>query len=100
MMIITAKARVPGKNRAAYPTQCSKQVENAGLASGCLDYGFFEDAMTAGRFLFVERWRDQAAVDCRFAQSDGRDFIRAVRKRSKAASPIEIHHIVKTVQPA
>ena len=100
MMFITAKARVAEKNRATHPTQCSKQVENAGLASGRLDYGFCEEARTPGRFLFVERWRDQAAVDCRFAQSDCRDFIRAVRKRSKAASPIEIHHIAKTVQPA
>ena len=97
-MIITAKARVAEENRAAYPTLCRVQVENARMEAGCLDYGFFEDAMAPGTFLFVERWQDQAAIDFHFAESYCRDFIRAVRKRSKAASPIERHHIAKTAQ--
>ncbi|MGK0400783.1 MAG: quinol monooxygenase YgiN [Candidatus Azotimanducaceae bacterium] len=54
--------------------------------------------MAPGTFLFVERWQDQAAIDFHFAQSYCYDFIRAVRKRSKATSPIERHHIAKTAQ--
>ena len=99
MIIITAKARIAEENRAAYLTLCRVQVENSRMEAGYLDYGFFGNAMAPGTFLFVEHWQDQAAIDFHFAQRYCRAFIRAVRKLSKAASPIEIHHIAKTAQP-
>jgi quinol monooxygenase YgiN len=99
MILITAKATVPDENRVAYLKLCTEQVENSRREEGCLDYGFYEDAMTSGSFIFVERWKDQAALDFHFKQGYCLDFIRAVRKLSVAASRIEIHHIAKSVQP-
>ncbi len=99
MILITARATVSDENRAAYLKLCTEQVENSRREEGCLDYGFYEDAMTYGSFIFVERWRDQTALDFHFRQAYCLDFIRAVRKLSVAASPIEIHHIAKTAQP-
>ncbi len=100
MILITAKATVIEENRDAYLKLCALQVENSRLEAGCLGYGFYEDAMAPGTFIFVERWRDQAALDFHFAQRYCLDFIRAVRKLSRAASPIEIHHVTETTTPS
>jgi len=97
--MITAKATVIEENRNAYLKLCALQVENSRLEAGCLDYGFYEDAMAPGTFIFVERWRDQA-LDFHFAQRYCLDFIRAVRKLSRAASPIEIHNVTETTTPS
>jgi quinol monooxygenase YgiN len=99
MILITAKANVSNENRVAYLKLCTEQVENSRKKEGCIDYGFFEDAMSQGSFVFIERWKDQAALDFHFNQSYCIDFIRSVRKLSLATSPIEIHHIAKTEQP-
>ena len=99
MILITAKAMVSEKNRAAYLKLCMEQVKNSKMEDGCLDYGFYEDAMEPGTFLFVEHWKDQAAIDFHFAQHYCLDFIRAVRKLSKAVSPIEIHHVSTSARP-
>ena len=100
MIMVTAKVTVIAENRNACLKLCALQVENSRLEAGCLEYGFYEDAMAPGTFIFVERWRDQAALDFHFAQRYCLDFIRAVRKLSRAASPIEIYHVTKTTTPS
>ena len=52
MILITAKAMVSEKNRAAYLKLGMEQVENSKMVDGCLDYGFYEDAMEPGTFVF------------------------------------------------
>ena len=99
MILITAKATVSEENRVSYLKLCAEQVENSREEEGCLDYDFYEDAMARGSFIFVERWKDQAALDFHFKQSYCLDFIRSVRKLSVSASPIEIHHVAETLQP-
>ena len=34
---------------------------------GCFEYRFYEDTEQPGKFVFVERWRDQAALDVHFS---------------------------------
>jgi quinol monooxygenase YgiN len=99
MILITAKATVTAENRDAYLALADAQVMNSREEPGCLDYGYYEDAMAPGTFIFVEKWAGQAALDFHFAQDYCLDFIKGVRKISKAASPIEIHHISEIKTP-
>lgn len=99
MILITAKATVSEQNRVSYLKVRTAQVENSREEEACLDYGFYEDAMAHGRFIFIERWKDQAALDFHFKQRYCRDFIRSVRRLSVSASPIEIHYVSETLQP-
>ena len=99
MILITAKATVSPENCEAYCALSEMQVLNSRKEPGCLDYGYYEDAMEPGTFIFVEKWADQAALDFHFKQDYCLDFIRSVRKLASAGSPIEIHHISETRTP-
>ena len=98
--MVTAKVTVIAENRNACLKLCALQVENSRVEAGCLDYGFYEDAMAPGTFFCVERWRDQAALDFHFAQRYYLDFIDAVRGLSRVAPPIEIRHVTETTRPS
>lgn len=99
MILITAKADVSPKNREAYCAASDTQVRNSRQESGCIDYGYYEDAMAPGTFIFVEKWRDQAALDFHFAQDYCLDFIKSARKFASIKSPIEIHYVSETRTP-
>ncbi len=99
MILITAKASVSPQNIEAYHALSQKQVTSSRAEAGCLDYGYYEDAMDPGTFIFVEKWKDQAALDFHFSQDYCLDFIKEVRKLAKAVSTIEINDISRTRTP-
>lgn len=99
MILITAKAAVTAENREAYCSLSEAQVINSRKEPGCIDYGYYEDVMEPGTFIFVEKWKDQAALDFHFKQDYCLDFIKSVRKLASARSPIEIHQISETGTP-
>ena len=99
MILITAKASVSPQNREAYHALSREQVTKSRKEAGCLDYGYYEDAMEPGTFIFVEKWKDQAALDFHFAQDYCLFFIKEVRKLARAASAIEINDISGTRTP-
>ena len=99
MILITAKATVSPENRVAYCAISQTQVQRSRAEPGCLDYGFYEDGMAPGTFIFVEKWLDQAALDFHFAQDYCLDFIKSARKLASIKSPIEVHYIAETKTP-
>lgn len=99
MILITAKAIVSPDNRKAYCAIAQTQVENSRSEPGCIDYGYYEDVMTPGTFIFVEKWQDQTALDFHFAQDYCLDFIKSARKLANIKSPIEIHYVSETRTP-
>lgn len=99
MILITAKASVLPEDRDSYHALAREQVKNSRKEPGCLDYGYYEDAMEPGTFIFVEKWKDQAALDFHFAQDYCLDFIKGVRKLAKSLSDIEINDISRTRTP-
>ncbi len=56
---------------------------------GCLHHAAHVDAENRLRLVFVERWRDKAAVLKHFADPDARGFVGAVRKLG-ATTTIEV----------
>lgn len=99
MILITAKAAVLPDDSESYRAICKTQVQKSRKEPGCIDYGYYEDAMEPGTFIFVEKWIDQAALDFHFAQDYCSDFIKRARKLASAMSSIEIHYISETKTP-
>lgn len=59
-------------------------VEGAGacasatrLEAGCLEYRFYEDTEERGKFVFLERWSTQSALDSHFASPHLAEFQRS-----------------------
>lgn len=60
-------------------------VQRSRTEDGCLHHAVHVDAENPLRLVFVERWRDKAAVAKHFADKDARNFMKTAR--SLAAEP-------------
>ncbi len=52
--------------------------------AGCLSYELLADTEKSGEFLFVEQWKDQAAIEAHFAAPHFQAFGEALGKVSAA----------------
>jgi quinol monooxygenase YgiN len=52
--------------------------------------------MAPGTFVFVERWRDMAAVQEHFAMPYSRDTVGVIRQLSESSTGVEIHEVAST----
>lgn len=95
MIIITGRAKIAPANRAAFIATAETQVTNSRREAGCVSYGFFEDAMEPGAFLFYEEWADQAAVDFHFSQDYCADFMARVAELTSTPPEINIHRVAE-----
>lgn len=96
MIIITAKSAIDPENIPEFRQISEKQVLDSRKEEGCVDYGYFEDAMAPGEFIFVEKWKDQAALDFHFAQDYCLTFIKRARELTRSGSKIEINYVSET----
>lgn len=94
MIIITGKAEISDDNREAFQPVAERQVTLSRKEDGCLGYGYYEDAMKPGTFLFYEEWKDQAAVDFHFAQSYCLEFMEAAGRLASNAPQVNIHPVI------
>jgi quinol monooxygenase YgiN len=101
MILITGIAVVAPENREKMLALGREQVTNSRAEEGNVSYGFYEDAMQPNTFIFVERWRDQAAVTTHFAQPYSGAFVTQVRAIALNTPAIEMHEIsgLRTVIP-
>jgi quinol monooxygenase YgiN len=63
MLVLTAFIEVAPADRDAIRAALVDVITATRAEAGCDDYGCYEDTQQPGRFVFVERWRDQAALD-------------------------------------
>lgn len=49
--------------------------------------------MTPGTFVFLERWRDMAAVQAHFAEDYNQEIVGVIRALSVRSSGVEIHAV-------
>jgi quinol monooxygenase YgiN len=63
MLLLTAFIEVAPNDREAIAAGLAKVIPATRAEDGCVEYGCYEDTGSPGRYVFVERWRDQAALD-------------------------------------
>src|SRR5215470_18975121 len=63
MLLLTAFIDVAPSDRDAIRAALADVIASTRAEDGCEDYGCYEDTQRRGRYVFVERWRDQAALD-------------------------------------
>ncbi len=93
MLIITGRAAVSDANRKRFLEIAEAQTRVSRREPGCLEYGFYEDAMVPGQFLFVEKWKDQAAIDFHFKQPYCLEFIEAAQQLATDDPDITIFEV-------
>lgn len=63
MLLLTAFIEVAPSEREAIRAALAEVIPATRAEDGCDEYGCYEDTQKPGRYVFVERWRDQAALD-------------------------------------
>src|SRR5690242_13051076 len=63
MLLLTAFIEVAPSDREAIRIALAEVIPATRAEEGCEEYGCYEDTQKPGRYVFVERWRDQAALD-------------------------------------
>ena len=66
-MMIIAKLSVKPEKAKDFTEAAKEIIENSNKESGCTFYQLFQDPYDNSRFVFVEEYKNQAAVDAHFA---------------------------------
>lgn len=96
MILITGTVVIPPESRDAFIAVAIHHVTLSRTEPGCISHAFHEDVMSPGTFVFVERWRDMAAVQEHFAKDYSRETVVMLRKLATSSTGVEIHDIAST----
>ncbi|MBK9389288.1 MAG: antibiotic biosynthesis monooxygenase [Bacteroidetes bacterium] len=72
--MITARVFVKPGKETDFITAAKVMVENSNKEAGCLGYKLYQDPYEKSSFIFVESYKDQAAIDFHFATSYFKEF--------------------------
>jgi quinol monooxygenase YgiN len=96
LILITGTVVVAPKDRGAFIEVATAHVNHSRAEAGCIAYTCNEDVLAPNSFTFVERWRDQAAVQFHFAQDYSRAFVGEIRRLAINSPVVEIHEVAAT----
>jgi quinol monooxygenase YgiN len=88
VIVITGSILARPESFESLREQSLAHVRRSRAEDGCEHHSVHVDAENGLRLVFVERWRDRAAVVAHFADSGARGF--AARARELAAEPPQI----------
>jgi quinol monooxygenase YgiN len=97
MLLLTAFIEVAPSERAAIRAALPAVIAATRGEEGCLEYGCYEDTSAEGRYVFVERWRDQAALERHLRTPHMAAWMGVAGPRLKAAQGF-LHEIANTVE--
>jgi len=66
-MMIIAKLKVKPEKVKAFTEAAKEMIEKSNKEAGCKSYQLYQDPYDNSRFVFVEEYKNQAAVDAHFA---------------------------------
>ena len=69
MIVVTGRVRIAAEDRARFFGIATEMCRASRTEDGCLSYRFYEDAEEEGRFVFIEEWRDEEALQAHFRRA-------------------------------
>jgi quinol monooxygenase YgiN len=85
MVLLTAFIEVAPAERDAIQAALARVVPATRAEDGCEDYGCYEDTQRPGRYVFVERWRDQGALERHLATAHMAEWMTVAGPRLTSA---------------
>ena len=85
MLVLTAFVEVADRDREAIQGALADVIASTRTEEGCEDYGCYEDTQSPGRYVFVERWRDKAALERHLATPHMATWMAVAGPRMRAA---------------
>ena len=72
--MITAKVFIKPGKEADFISAAKMMIENSNKEEGCLSYMLYQDPYEKTNFIFVEKYKNQAAIDVHFASPYFKEF--------------------------
>ena len=86
--MITARVFIKPGSESDFLSAAQVMVENSNKEEGCLGYMLYQDPFERTNFIFVERYKNQAAIDAHFATPYFKEF--GAKISDMTSNPIEI----------
>jgi quinol monooxygenase YgiN len=96
-MMITAKILVKADKVKEFIEAAKEMIEKANKESGCKFYQLYQDPYNNTRFMFVEEYKNQAAVDAHFATDYFKAFGAKIGPLVQEPAKIKIVTVAKEV---
>ncbi len=78
MIVVTGRVRIPPEQRAEFAAIATEMCAASRADDGCIGYRVYEDLEQPNRYVFVEEWRDDVALQSHFAQPQTARFMGAL----------------------
>jgi quinol monooxygenase YgiN len=91
--IIQAKVFIKEGNEAAFIEAAKTIIENSNKEEGCLYYQLFQSPYEKTNFIFVERYRNQAAIDFHFGTQYFKEFGEKIGNLTTKPTEIVIYDV-------
>lgn len=91
--MITAKVYIKQGMEADFINAAKVMIENSNREDGCLSYMLYQDPYEKSNFIFVEKYKNQAAVDAHFATSYFSEFGTKIADMTAREMEIKIYDI-------
>lgn len=88
--MIVAKVYVKSGNESAFITAAQVMIENSNKEEGCTGYMLYQDPYEKTNFIFIERYKNQAAVDAHFATDYFKEFSPKTADMTRMPTEIKI----------
>lgn len=86
--MITARVYIKPGLEADFITAAKMMIENSNKEEGCLGYMLYQDPYETTNFIFVEKYKNQAAIDTHFASPYFKEF--GTISSAMTSKPMEI----------
>lgn len=97
MLLLTAFIEVAPADRDAIQAALPGVIASTRAEDGCEEYGCYEDTQQRGRYVFVERWRDKAALDRHVRTPHMAAWMKIAGPKMKSARGF-IHDVASTTE--
>jgi quinol monooxygenase YgiN len=98
MIIITSTVTLKAEHYDEAVAFSKHHVDASRLEAGCLSHRYFEDPENPRTLVFLEYWKDQAAIDSHFAQPYSLEFAKAFKSWCEGDLRLEFHLVSETNQ--
>ena len=96
MILITATLTIRPEHLGEAVAFSRRRVAASRLEPGCTSHRFFVDPEDERTLVFLEEWRDRAAVAEHFAKPYSREFAAAMKRWCEGDPCLALHEVAKT----
>jgi len=96
VIVVVGRVITDASKRAQMIEVAQKVAAASREEAGCIEYRVFEDTEQPNRFVFVEEWADEEALQKHFRTPHIAEFMQAVPETIVAPPDVKFHRVAST----